>query len=131
MKRHPWLQELSREHHHGLLLAKRARRWATEGAAARERRWEAVRAAYEAELRPHFEEEEERVLALLSPREHELAARTLADHEMLRRLALHGSTARELDELGALLGAHIRFEERELFPAVESALGQRTRHGCR
>lgn len=122
MKRHRFLQQLSREHHHGLVLARKARRWVRADADERKQGWAEIRQAYESELRPHFEEEETRVLPLLAARNAELVARALDDHRRLRALALDGSTVVELDELGHLLAAHIRFEERELFPAIELVL---------
>jgi hemerythrin-like domain-containing protein len=122
MKRHPFLLQLSREHHQGLVLARKARRWAAGDATEGEQGWAAVRHAYESELRPHFEEEEARVFPLLAAHAEKLVARALDDHRRLRTLALGGSTLAELEELGQLLEAHIRFEERELFPAVEHTL---------
>lgn len=121
MKRHPGLQQLSREHHHSLVLARRARRWATQEAQAREHGWDLIREAYRRELLPHFTEEETRLLPLLGA-DSELVTRTLDEHAQLRRLALDGSTGLELHELGSLLEAHIRFEERVLFPSLERLL---------
>lgn len=114
MKRHPKLRALSREHHAALVLARRASRG---GDAAL---WASVRRAYEAELEPHFRDEELRILpALERAGEHALVARTLADHRRLRELATGPATTENARELGALLTAHVRFEERTLFPAFE------------
>lgn len=58
---------------------------------------------------------------------HPLVAAVLGDHMEIRRRfdALRTNGAVEvtsLAELGALLAAHVRLEERELFPLVESAV---------
>lgn len=116
------LRPLSREHHHGLVLARRAGRWAAGDAGVQRRGWTTIRQVYESELRSHFEQEEAHVLPIVARTRADLVARTLDDHRRLRNLALTGSTSRELGDLGHLLDAHIRFEERQLFPAVEKAL---------
>jgi len=60
--------------------------------------------------------------------DHPLIARTLAEHVGIRRAvrelaradaARHGALAAEISRA---LDDHIRFEERDLFPAVEAAL---------
>jgi hypothetical protein len=50
----------------------------------------------------------------------------LEEHLAIRRAALRiaggAASLEEVQELGALLHDHVRFEERELFPMVEAAL---------
>lgn len=78
----------------------------------------------------HFALEEAIVLPALPPGERGrmLAERVLADHRCLLDAAaklrsgrLEGSTG-HLHSLGARLRAHVRLEERELFPYLEQAL---------
>ncbi len=109
MKRHAALVNLSREHHHGLVLAGRCVR--------RQTSWAAVAEVFAAELEPHFRIEEERLLPLLG--EDPVVARTLEDHAALRaQLAAEGS----LVTFGERLRDHIRFEERELFERAQDLL---------
>jgi hemerythrin-like domain-containing protein len=119
MKRDPRLQGLSSEHHHGLVLARRAAQGRVDAAEVRRR--------FDAELRPHFAVEEEVILpALEAAGEVAFVERTRADHARLRELlaaAERGEPGR-LAEFAETLERHIRFEERELFPAVEARLSQ-------
>jgi len=124
MKRHPDLLQLSREHHGALKLARDARRAAASGD-AREIAALAQRVVqvFPVELDPHFCVEEQGILLLLAQAgQHELVARTLADHAELRRLALALATpdADTLLYFADLLGAHVRFEEREVFEAAQA-----------
>lgn len=120
MKRSLALQPLSREHHAALKLAKACARAATSEDA--ERISEACRQvaeALEAELEPHLQTEERELLPAVPGA---LAAHTLADHARLRELAAElrrHCTAGTLLGFGDALAAHVRFEERELFPAIE------------
>lgn len=125
MKRHPSLASLSRDHHHALVLARDARREVADAAAF----IVDVRRRFDAELAPHFAIEE-RELVPLSTAHGEplagLAARVLADHEALRALVAALDPARlaeQRETFGDRLEAHVRFEEREWFPALETHLG--------
>ncbi|MCC7120930.1 MAG: hemerythrin domain-containing protein [Gammaproteobacteria bacterium] len=125
MKRHPGLITLAREHHAALLLARQARRVGAAAAADAGGQAVAVARTFAAELGPHFQVEEEGLLpALAAAGEDVLVARTLAEHATLRALAerLAGGDASTLCEFGAVLAAHIRFEDRELFPRAEAIL---------
>lgn len=123
MKRSTALVELSREHHTALSLAQRARRAAAAGdAAAIAAMATTLRERFAADLKPHFDEEEVRLLPVLAANgETELVARTLADHAELKRLAaqLESPDAAALLAFADCLSGHVRFEERELFPAAE------------
>ncbi|MBX7131125.1 MAG: hypothetical protein K1X67_00455 [Fimbriimonadaceae bacterium] len=108
MKRHRALEPFSRDHNIGLILA-RSLQLGREGAE------QAARAAWEGELKDHFDEEER----LLGP---------LLDTALLERLITeHRQIAQQLDdlpgsmaELGSALHEHIRWEERVLFPWLET-----------
>ncbi len=121
MRRDPRLRELSSEHHQALVLARRA---LTATPPQAPEIWAEVRRRFYAELEPHFEIEERLLLPALEAAGYvALAARTRADHAHLRRLRAgddddHG----RLQTFGDLLAAHVRFEERELFPAAEACL---------
>jgi hemerythrin-like domain-containing protein len=122
MKRTAELAPLSRDHHVALEHALRLRRVSEEDAAA-------VVAGFLAFLvedgRAHFAQEEE-LLVPAVPDEHAgLVRRLYAEHEeILRSAAVLGTRpeAAGARELGELLRRHVRFEERELFPMLESRL---------
>ncbi len=125
MKRHPGLIKLSREHHAALVLAKRAQRLGSETSEAAAPFLAEVAQAFANESEPHFLAEESGLLAALDAAgQAALAERTLADHQALRALArrLAAGDAASLCRFGELLEAHVRFEERELFPHAESIL---------
>jgi hemerythrin-like domain-containing protein len=126
MKRSPALQPLSREHHTALTLAKACERAAQSGDAAMVNQacQRAIR-AYANELELHFQVEEQSLLPLLQSAETQpLLQRTLADHQRLRGLltGLQQNDAEALSSFGNCLSAHVRFEERELFPVIEGLL---------
>lgn len=126
MKRSTALQPLSREHHTALSLAKACERAARSGTAEQvATACHRVIQVYTNELEPHFQLEERSLLPLLKGAETQfLVQRTLADHLQLRALLLdlRQNDAAALDSFGRCLSAHVRFEERELFPALESIL---------
>ena len=130
MKRHPTLVSLSHEHHHGLVQARRLR----AGAQA-EVRSEAATAFLQffgRETVEHFREEEERLFPLLAESDHarESLTRALLEHQRLHALVarLHDQVhAGEpepalMTQVACLLEAHIRYEERELFPLIERSV---------
>jgi hemerythrin-like domain-containing protein len=136
MKRHPDLRKLSDDHHGGLVQARRLRRAAAgEG----EPPLEAARAFlrfWREETRVHFAEEEEVLLAVYARHGGDLGAEPvremMADHARIRGLVLRlgdevasGEVDREtLREIGDRLEAHIRLEERRVFPLVEGSLAE-------
>jgi hypothetical protein len=126
MKRDARLHPLSSDHHHALVLARKAHRAAasaeasTIADAAR-----AVREAFERELDPHFRIEEELLLpALEVAGEHEAVRRTLEDHASLRGGLEALGSAKGLADFASRLEAHVRFEERELFEIAQSKLSE-------
>jgi hemerythrin-like domain-containing protein len=127
VKRDAALAELSRDHQHGLAVALAARRATEEtaGRAAAE-----FLAFWEDEGRRHFRAEEEVLLPAFARHAdagHEAVVRVLVDHVDIRRRAADLAAAAtpalaDLRELGERLNAHIRHEERVLFPLIEAAL---------
>jgi iron-sulfur cluster repair protein YtfE (RIC family) len=128
MKRHPALQQLSRDHHHALVVAQRLKR-------ADESTGEDAKAAFlkywKADGRDHFREEEEILLPALArftDSDQPIVKRVLVDHVRIRRLASELEARAELDKLRALGGEleqHVRREERELFPLIEQTIPER------
>jgi quercetin dioxygenase-like cupin family protein len=130
MKRHPALVPLSHDHHHALVEARRLRRAAgtPESAAAAT----AFLRFFASETVGHFREEEELLFPLVVEFEEarELLVNALLEHQRLHALAARLqqilTTGGELDgvmrELGELLEAHVRLEERRLFPLIERRL---------
>jgi hypothetical protein len=126
MKRSAELRDLSDEHHTALVLALHARRAAESGsAAAVAAAWAEIERAFPVALAPHFAIEE-RWLAppLAAAGEPALAASLQADHAALRAAIAAGAPrdAAALAAFAARLAGHVRFEERELFPAAERVL---------
>lgn len=122
MKRDHRLRALSSEHHHALVLARsvsrRASAWSIEAGAELAR-------AFADELAPHFAVEEDLLLpALRGAGAGDLAEHIRETHMALRALALDaaGGDGEAAAMFAAQLTAHIRFEERELFPACEQLL---------
>ncbi|MEO6033341.1 MAG: hemerythrin domain-containing protein [Burkholderiaceae bacterium] len=123
MKRHPALQDLSREHHTALVLARRIGACVDAAdASARTAMCAQVAAHFAAEMAPHFRIEETTLVPLLRADHDAAAARILADHAMLRALAsrIAGADTDALQSFGTVLAEHVRFEERSLFPLLES-----------
>ncbi|MCZ4306708.1 hemerythrin domain-containing protein [Zoogloeaceae bacterium G21618-S1] len=113
MRRDPRLVPLSREHHAALRLA-RALIGGTGVVMLTQMR---------PELQAHFEEEERDLLPVLrAAGEHALVRRLLSEHAQLVRLFDDAQAGRRCAEAGEALIAHVRFEEREMFPAVERHL---------
>ncbi len=126
MQRHEWLQDLSREHHLALRLAMAARRAVAAGNPTQIQAAAKLCAdAFGSDLEPHFVREESDVLPLLAQAgASALVERTLNEHDEMRRLAtrLNEADPATLERFGELLGAHVRFEERELFEAAQALL---------
>jgi iron-sulfur cluster repair protein YtfE (RIC family) len=134
MKRHPSLRKFSDDHHGGLVQARRLRRAAAgeEGPPAEVAR--AFLRCWDEDTSPHFREEEEVLLAVFARHGGDLAAKPIqemvADHARIRGLVMGlGEEARSdevkretLREIGDRLEAHIRLEERKVFPLIEGFL---------
>ena len=127
MKRDPALAPLSRDHHANLALASRLRR-ATKGKdPSALTQWQAVLADWgRQELEPHFQLEEQILLPAVRQADGEhLAQRTRQEHDELRiaLAALDSENSESFLYFSHLLTAHVRFEERELFPWLQQHLG--------
>lgn len=128
MKRHEQLQNLSREHHLALKLALLARRALESGEARKiQAAATACATAFVSDLEPHFVREESDVLPLLAQAgQAALVERTLSEHDEMRGLAaqldLPAVAPATLQHFGELLGAHVRFEEQELFEVAQRYL---------
>lgn len=135
MQRHEALQDLSRDHHHGLVWAQRLEEAGDpQGERDPDGTAEAFASFWEDELADHFTEEELVLLPVYQRhadlREDELVLAMVADHAWFRD-AVPGLGGREGDELSARLRelgdrleAHARMEDRELFPRIEEALSE-------
>ncbi|MDX9749618.1 MAG: hemerythrin domain-containing protein [Flavobacteriales bacterium] len=118
LERHPLLGPLSQEHHHGLLLCWRIRRDLVEHT-DHGRVLEECRAFFRSDLLPHFAVEEEVVFPVLGGA-HPLVHRAITEHRRLARLfRQEGDPQTTLSRIEDELEAHIRFEERRLYPAVQ------------
>lgn len=133
MKRHPSLHPLSRDHHHALVQARKL----SLAAVAPDLGDLAQAGAnfilyWESNLQAHFAQEEQILLPLLANHtslDDSKFRETLHQHAEITRLVteLKDKLARRetidaspFDALGEALRQHIRFEESELFPALES-----------
>lgn len=137
MKRHAALIPLSHDHQHGLAQALRLRRAAakadapTQLASATE-----FVTFYKSEQRVHLRDEEEQLFPLLLshlPSEPALLQQARLQHTQLQGLARKLEIAvaagivdpETLATTGTLLEAHIRLEERQLFPMIEELVPER------
>lgn len=129
MKRHPALQELSRDHLRALVLAYALRhgrfsnpRFVWPESPQRQR--ELVLAVYQAELKGHFALEEEYLLDLLP--ESAESQQIVRDHQAIYLLMDEIQAAKEtalpplLLTLGNILEQHVRFEERFWFERLQA-----------
>jgi hemerythrin-like domain-containing protein len=137
MKRHQSLYPLSHDHHHALVLAQELE-IAGAGDDQEGHRAAADRFAgfWKSDLQRHFTQEEQIVLPLL-------AKHTKEDcREIREMLVQHSEITQLIDELNEILARqatieasllinlaeklrrHIRFEESELFPVVETSLSE-------
>jgi uncharacterized protein (DUF111 family) len=128
MKRAEALRPLSREHLVALLSAKKLKEASDLEEATR-----AFLEFWEGEGARHFRVEEEVLLptwAAHTEVDRDGVRRMLEEHLAIRRegvrLGAGEASLEEARQLGVLLHDHVRFEERQLFPAVEAALDAAT-----
>lgn len=127
MRRSEALAPLSRDHHHALTQAMKLKR-AT--AAGTEDLVRGLLTFWDQHGARHFQVEEEVLLpayARHADPEHAAVVRVLVDHVWIRSRIdrLRGGdewTPDRLRELGERLDAHVRHEERVLFPLIEGAM---------
>lgn len=129
MKRHPSLAHLSRDHHPALILAQLLKRTAPDYKGlphSTAGKLEYALRFYDKDLVGHFEREEEmmNILTGIDPELDEKMRQIKAEHVLIHSLFSSLSTeedaASALGTLGHTLEAHIRSEERELFPLIEN-----------
>jgi Hemerythrin HHE cation binding domain len=134
MKRHRTLVPLSHDHHHALVEARRLR-CAAEGPGSSTAASAFLR-FFASETVGHFRAEEELLFPAVVdfPEAREPIVQALLEHQRIRaraallrnRLDDRRALADTMRELGELLAAHVRHEERRLFPLIESLLDDRT-----
>ena len=126
MKRHPALAHLSSDHHDALRLARSLQDASRDGESAAKRALQRLAEQWRGELLGHFAWEERWFGRLLGDAPE--AAQLLAEHWALRQhieALVDGKVDRHIGDrlghVGALLQAHVRWEERVLMPVVERA----------
>jgi hemerythrin-like domain-containing protein len=135
MKRAAELRVLSDDHHQGLVQARRLRKATVdEGVGSLEEITGAFLEFWQRETSAHFRKEEEVLLPVLARYGQDVSGgpvvEMLAQHARVRGLVMQlsdeyaeGNTRPEtLRDTGELLEAHIRLEEREVFPLIEETL---------
>jgi iron-sulfur cluster repair protein YtfE (RIC family) len=121
LQRHTALVPLSQEHHHGLMLVLKIKKGVQYGVETA-RMSAYLLSEFREALVPHFREEEEGVFRWLQETD-PLRIRALEEHRRMESLA--DSIATDTENLSLLqmfievLEAHIRFEERVLFPLIQ------------
>ncbi|MBI5310591.1 MAG: hemerythrin domain-containing protein [Actinobacteria bacterium] len=126
-KRDQALVPLSHDHHHALVIAMLLRRATDENAPGT---LHAFLDFWHSDCREHFRVEEEvlfPVFAASQGEDHPLLRKALDDHAEIRGLAAQLEAGERpggqvLNELGEMLSAHVRLEEREIFPLIEERL---------
>lgn len=124
VRRNDNLKHLSRDHHYTLLFSWKIRKGLREAVEA-ERIKNYVQHFWLHDMEQHFREEEE---ILFAPVQDEQVQRALDDHRRIKAqvdavmLAPAQIAARHLLHLAQLVDDHVRYEERELFPHLESVL---------
>ncbi|WP_343703714.1 hemerythrin domain-containing protein [Chitinophaga sp.] len=117
IKRSEHIAPLSRDHHHGLLFSWKIKQGLKKQAdTARIAAYVAY--FWETHLKQHFREEE---TLLFNTVKEEGCTEALRQHAAIAALVKR-QDAGSLAELAALMEQHIRFEERELFPHLETVL---------
>lgn len=123
MKRNINLIELSRDHHHGLLLGWKIKQ-GIKNNATENQIIKYIKHFAKLALMPHFKQEEEDVLKFL-PANDVFKIKVVEEHQELLNLVAQLSENSNIEDLMAVadkLEQHIRFEERTLFPYLEKTL---------
>jgi hypothetical protein len=119
------LLALSREHHLSLVIARNARRAAgEEDTAALSAAIRRIEDHCRSVLAAHFEEEDRLLDAAKDVLDPASLARILAEHAELRLLGSKPclEPVARLRRFGELLNAHVRYEERVIFPQLQQEL---------
>lgn len=124
MKRSNHLVPLSRDHHHGLLFSWKIRQGVALNIAT-ERIVQYISYFYKMHFRQHFQEEETIIFIPVNDADCQRALREHREIEQrIREITRSKPDAAALLSLADLTDAHIRFEERELFPHLEKVLSE-------
>ncbi len=120
IKRHTALQPLSRDHHHALLLCWKIRQGIKKDIPAKRisvySTW-----FFSTHLLPHFRLEEQYAFPVLGA-ENPLIQQAMAEHRQIEGyFTATELTSPMLETAADALEAHIRFEERTLFNAIQSS----------
>ncbi len=118
IKRHPSLQEFSRDHHQALLLC-----WKIKVGLAKGVSVERIKAYtnwfYANHILEHFKMEEAYMFPVLD-KNHPLIIQVLKEHKQLLELFNNTSDIeKSLNELHVQLKNHVRFEEQQLFNEIQ------------
>ncbi len=135
MKRSQGLQPLSQDHYKGLRLVAQLNKALSESKDL-DSLADTVVAFRESHLRPHFQAENELLLPVLAKEDPALGKRLASEHVQINaivdNLQIFPETRKEhLAAFCRLLRAHIRFEEREVFPRIEQVADKATLQNIR
>lgn len=126
IKRNENIVPLSQDHHLSLLFGWKIRQ-GLKAAIDLNRIIDYIHYFEDIHMLPHFKDEEE--LLFNSNKENDLVQKALHDHETIKNIIvrLYAETNKDkkleiLNLLADTMEAHVRFEERELFPALENIL---------
>ena len=126
IKRHESIAEFSRDHHFALLFVWKIRT-GLKKAVEPERIKKYIVHFFNTGLKPHFKEEEELLFPLLSE-ENKLRIRAETEHKLMHQIIaeMENSSSDNLpiEKFADTLEKHIRFEERELFNYLQSAVSE-------
>lgn len=124
LKRSEYLQQLSRDHHYSLLFCWKLKQGINHGTEiSRIARYIAY--FWPAMLLPHFEEEEKTLFVYSDT---ELTKQGVLEHRQIRHKIENiienpdKTSYKDLLNLAEAVDLHVRFEERTLFPFLETAL---------
>lgn len=119
IKRHSALIPYSREHHYSLLLGWKIKMGFSKDIAP-ERIKKYTDWFFKNHILKHFEEEEKYIFPILG-NDHPMVKKALADHKRLISLFNEKKNIEaSLKSIKEELEAHIRYEERELFKAIQA-----------
>jgi hemerythrin-like domain-containing protein len=127
MKRHVQLQPLSRQHHNGLLAAMLLKKGIKKAANPKEMAAFIIDFWYK-DLEDHFKAEEDHLLPAVATVDFDkkLTDTLKGEHTLLRSyvyfLQDDPTNIEVIEQFSTLLEQHIRFEEKQFFPAAEELL---------
>lgn len=126
IKRNPNIVKLSRDHHASLLFSWKLRQGIKKHAAI-DRMVKYVQYFWTQHFAPHFKEEEE---FLFAPVQDDKVQKAIDDHKRIKSLINElahldsKESAERLSGLADTVDEHVRYEERILFPHLETSLSE-------